>query len=172
VGNTATLPPATITLDTIPPVTTATPVSGNFTDSVVVTLATEAGSTVYYTTDGTPATTASPVYSAPIRLAATATTPFTVRFMAVDQAGNAESVKNAAYLIQLGCDLNGDGKVDVADALKALRITIGLTPPTADELMRGDVAPLVSGKPKPNGIIDLTDTLVILQRSVGLVSPW
>jgi len=171
-GNTTTLPPATITLDTIPPVTTATPAPGNYTDSVAVTLATEAGSTVYYTTDGTPATTASPVYSAPIRLAATTTTPFTVQFMAVDQAGNAEPVKNAAYLIHLGCDLNGDGKVDVRDALKALQISVGMFSATPYEMMRGDVGPLVNGKPNPNGIIDLADALVILQRSVGLVSPW
>jgi hypothetical protein len=39
-------------------------------------------------------------------------------------------------------------------------------------MIRGDVAPLVNGKPQPNGIIDIADTLVILQRSVGLVSPW
>jgi Chitobiase/beta-hexosaminidase C-terminal domain/Divergent InlB B-repeat domain len=164
---------ATITLDTVLPFTTATPSPGNYTDSVAVTLAaTKAGSTVYYTTDGTPVTTASRVYSAPIRLAATTTTPFTVQFMAVDGAGNAEPAKNAAYMIHLGCDLNGDGKVDVADALKALQITVGLSSPTPYEMIRGDVGPLVNGKPTQNGIIDLADTLVILQRSVGLVLPW
>src|SRR6185369_10873432 len=113
-GTQTTLPPATITLDTIPPVTAATPAPGSFTDSVAVTLkATEAGSIIHYTTDGTPVTTASPVYSAPIKLAATATTPFTVQFMAVDQAGNAEPVNKTVYIGHLGCDLNGDGKVDV-----------------------------------------------------------
>jgi alpha-tubulin suppressor-like RCC1 family protein len=171
-GTTTTLPPATITLDTIPPVTTATPAPGNYTDSVAVILATEAGSTIYYTTDGTPVTTASSVYSAPIRLAATTTNPFTVQFMAVDKAGNAEPVKNAAYLILLGCDLNGDGKVDVRDALRALQISVGMFSATPAEMMRGDVGPLVNGKPNPNGVIDLADALVILQRSVGLVLPW
>jgi len=172
-GNTATLPLATITLDTIPPVTTAAPASGNFTDSVTVSLtATKAGSTIHYTTDGTPVTTDSPVYSAPIKLAATTTTPFTVQFMAVDQLGNAEPVNNTAYMIHLGCDLNGDGKVDVTDALKALQISIGLSSATPYEMIRGDVGPLVSGKPNPNGTIDLADTLVVLQRSLGLVQPW
>jgi len=171
-GNTATLPLTTITLDTIPPVTTATPAPGNYTDSVAVTMATEAGSTIHYTADGTPVTTSSPVYSAPIRLAATTTTPFTVQFMAVDKAGNAEPVKNAAYLIHLGCDLNGDNKVDVRDALKALQISVGMFSATPNEMIRGDVGPLVNGKPNPNGVIDLADALVILQRGVGLVSPW
>jgi alpha-tubulin suppressor-like RCC1 family protein len=162
---------ASINLDTSPPVTTTTPVPGNHTDSVTVTLtATEAGSTVYYTTDGTAVTTASPVYSAPIRLTAIATT--TVRFMAVDKAGNAEPAKSAAYTIHLGGDINGDGRVDVRDALKALQITVGLSTPTPAEVIRGDVGPLVNGKPTPNGIIDIADSLTILQRSVGLVSPW
>ncbi|HXE95337.1 MAG TPA: chitobiase/beta-hexosaminidase C-terminal domain-containing protein, partial [Dongiaceae bacterium] len=68
------------------------------------------------------------------------------------------------------CDLNGDGKVDISDALKALQITIGLYSPTLDEMIRGDVAPLVNGKPRPDGKIDIADTLLILQRSLGLVA--
>jgi hypothetical protein len=39
-------------------------------------------------------------------------------------------------------------------------------------MIRDNVAPLVNGKPQPNGIIVIADTLVILQRSVGLVLPW
>jgi alpha-tubulin suppressor-like RCC1 family protein len=164
---------ASITLDSVMPVTTITPAPGNYTDSVALTLsASKTGSTIYYTTDGSTVTTSSSVYSSPIRLAAATTTPFTVKFMAVDQAGNVEAINNAAYMIHLGCDLNGDGKVDVSDALKALKITVGLDTPNTYDMIRGDVAPLVNGKPVPNGIIDITDTLVILQRSVGLVSPW
>jgi hypothetical protein len=260
---------ATITLDTTPPVTSVTPIDGNYSGSVAVTLtATEAGSTIHYTTDGTTVTAASPVYSAPFTLAATTTTPFTVRFMAVDKAGNAGPSGNAAYTIHVGaasvgikinnddlytnnatvnlalsathssgvsgmqfsndggdytplepyassktwtlsggdgiktvyvrfkdgvgtlyttsatinysskaastsnCDLNGDNKVDMSDALKALQMAIGLSSPTMDEMIRGDVAPLVNGKPKPDGKIDITDAMVILQRSLGLVAAW
>jgi hypothetical protein len=67
-------------------------------------------------------------------------------------------------------DLNGDKKIDIADALKALQITIGLYSPTLEEMIRGDVAPLENGKPKQDGKIDLADAMVILRRSLGLVS--
>lgn len=67
-------------------------------------------------------------------------------------------------------DINGDGKVDIADALKALQISVGMLSATAAELKAGDVAPLVNGKPVPNGVINVGDAVVILQRAVGLVS--
>ena len=64
----------------------------------------------------------------------------------------------------------GGGDVSIADALIALQIAIGDIVPTADQLRHGDVAPLVDGKPSPNGVIDLGDVLVLLRRAVGLVS--
>ena len=64
----------------------------------------------------------------------------------------------------------GGGEVSIADALIALRIAIGDLVPTADQLRHGDVAPLVNGKPSPNGKIDVGDALVLLRRAVGLVS--
>jgi FtsP/CotA-like multicopper oxidase with cupredoxin domain len=67
-------------------------------------------------------------------------------------------------------DLNGDGIVDIADALKSLRATVGLVNLTSNEKVRGDVAPLVSGRPSPDGIIDSGDTLVILRKALGLAS--
>ena len=70
------------------------------------------------------------------------------------------------------CDLNGDSTVDIRDALKALQMAIGLYSPTMDEVIRGDVAPLVNGKPRPDGAINLADSLLILQRSLGLVAAW
>jgi len=60
--------------------------------------------------------------------------------------------------------------VTIADALRALRIAAGLIQPTADDLAHGDVAPLVNGVPQPDGKIDIGDVIVILRRSVGLVS--
>jgi len=60
--------------------------------------------------------------------------------------------------------------VTVVDALRALQIGVGLIKPTAHDLAHGDVAPLVNGKPKPDGMIDIGDALVILRKSVGLIS--
>ncbi|HEY4743625.1 MAG TPA: chitobiase/beta-hexosaminidase C-terminal domain-containing protein, partial [Desulfuromonadaceae bacterium] len=256
-----------ITLDTTPPVTSITPAAGTYDGTVKVTLSPNETATIYYTTDGTTPTTASPVYSGPITLSATTTTQtFNVQYFAVDQAGNAETVKNAAYIIHvsdmvgsitinngasyttstavtltlsatdpqgvtsmqfsndgssysalepyatskawtlnggdglktvyvrfkdgagelytfpasitlataaagsLPGDLNGDGKVDIADALRALQISVGMFQPTTAELVRGDVAPMASGKPAPDGVIDTADALVILKLSLGLIS--
>jgi hypothetical protein len=66
--------------------------------------------------------------------------------------------------------LTGDGTVDIADALKALRIAVGLVPATAQDLARGDVAPLNNGIPHPDGIIDIADVVLILERAVGSIT--
>jgi hypothetical protein len=66
-------------------------------------------------------------------------------------------------------DINCDGGVDIADALKALRIAVGLETTTTAQLAIADVAPLSGGRPAPDGRIDIADALVILEKSVGLV---
>ena len=67
-------------------------------------------------------------------------------------------------------DLNNDGTIDIADALRALKISVGLITPTSRDWERGDIAPLVNGKPAASGKIDVSDVLVILERAVGVVS--
>jgi len=67
-------------------------------------------------------------------------------------------------------DMNSDGVVDSRDALKALRIAAGIVPATSSELAHGDVAPMVGNLPQPDNKIDLGDVIVILRKSVGLVS--
>ena len=67
-------------------------------------------------------------------------------------------------------DLNGDGIVDVRDALRALQISVVLINPSTTELVRGDVGPLLSNVPKPDGKIDVSDSLLILRRALGLVT--
>ncbi len=102
------------------------------------------------------------------------------------QKGNAriystEQSRGTLYAIQSGIphivpsvilygDLNGDGIVDVADALRSLKIAIGLITPTASDQSRGDVGPLVNGKVVADGKIDITDAVLILEKTVGLVS--
>jgi M6 family metalloprotease-like protein len=71
---------------------------------------------------------------------------------------------------QMTGDINGDEKVDVADALRILRIAVGLISPTADDYLRADVAPLLDGKPHPDGVLDISDALVVLEKAVKLIS--
>ncbi|MEA3360338.1 MAG: MopE-related protein [Thermodesulfobacteriota bacterium] len=66
---------------------------------------------------------------------------------------------------------NRDGKVDVGDALVALRFALMLETPTQEDIDHGDVAPLdASGLPHPDGNIDVGDALVILRKALGIIS--
>jgi len=67
-------------------------------------------------------------------------------------------------------DVNGDGAVDVGDALRVLRIAVGLDAATAEDYAAGDVAPLVNGVPAPDGVIDIRDAVVTLRKAVKLVT--
>jgi hypothetical protein len=60
--------------------------------------------------------------------------------------------------------------VTITDAVRALRIGIGLAPPVAAEVVAGDVGPLAAGNiPAPDGAVDIRDAVVILRKVVGLV---
>ncbi|MFZ4860345.1 MAG: dockerin type I repeat-containing protein [Desulfuromonadaceae bacterium] len=65
-------------------------------------------------------------------------------------------------------DINGDGTVDIIDALLALKSGIGLLPLSSAELTRGDVGPMVYGVPVGNGVIDVEDAILVLRKAVGL----
>lgn|GEM_PF-5257232 len=102
---------------------------------------------------------------------------YAVTVTATDQAGNSAAVQRnityatAAVSGDATGDLDGDGTVDIKDVLLALRIAVGAVTPTADQVARGDVGPLAAdGKPAPDGKIDISDAVVILERSVGLLS--
>jgi uncharacterized repeat protein (TIGR02543 family) len=66
-------------------------------------------------------------------------------------------------------DINGDGKVDIADALLALRVAVELVPMDSKYLANGDCAPYVNGKSQPDKKIDIGDALVILRKVVGTI---
>ena len=65
-------------------------------------------------------------------------------------------------------DINGDGRVDIIDALLALKSGIGLVALNAQERFRGDVGPLVNNVAVGNGKIDIEDTILILRKAIGL----
>ncbi len=67
-------------------------------------------------------------------------------------------------------DINGDGSVDVIDVLLAWRILSGSLAPDTNQLLRGDVAPLVGGVPVPDGQFTLGDAYLIQAKAVGRIS--
>ncbi len=162
-------PPVTanIILDTLAPVTTVSPVPGTyFTATMPITLSANEQSTIYYTVDGSAPTTDSLVYTGPISVSGTVT----LKYFAVDVAGNEEAAKSGMWVTYPDGNLGNGGTV--ADALQALLIATGVVQPTASDLQHGDVAPLVGGKPAPDGKIDIGDVVVILRRAVDLIAAW
>jgi len=94
---------------------------------------------------------------------------FNIVVTATDVSSNTTTVqRNVIYSLTTSGDINGDGTVDVVDALMAMKVTVNLLTPDADQLKRGDVAPLVNGVSEPNGKIGLDDAILILRKAVGL----
>lgn len=86
-----------VRLDTVPPVSAASPRGGRYFHPVSVRLQTEEGGRIFYTTDGSKPTSDSSLYRDPVALKKDTT----LRFFAVDDAGNAEEVRREDYTIRL-----------------------------------------------------------------------
>ena len=67
-------------------------------------------------------------------------------------------------------DVNGDGVVDIKDALIVLQAAVGLIPVTPAIMQQGDVAPVINGIPNPDARIDVIDALEVLRKAVGMIS--
>lgn len=67
-------------------------------------------------------------------------------------------------------DINGDTVVDLADILLGKQILNGEVSPTASQILRADVAPLVGGTPAPDGFFDAGDLLIIMRKVSGEIS--
>jgi subtilisin family serine protease len=67
-------------------------------------------------------------------------------------------------------DINGDGNVDLVDVLLGYRILLGDLTPDTNQILRGDVAPLAEGMPRPDGQINLGDVLLIEGKVLGNAS--
>lgn len=87
--------------------------------------------------------------------------PATLDIHATDPAGN--SSRN-------GDVDGGGGNPDIVDAVKTMRISVGLDAASFADRLRGDVAPLRNHLPVPDGQIDVQDVILILRKVVGL--PW
>jgi hypothetical protein len=110
-----------------------------------------------------PVTLAGTTWSAQLTLLASG--PNTVTVTAADPAGNI-ATQTASILVTGDGIFNGTRVPDVSDALRALRMAVGLITPTAADLIHGDVAPLGA----PNGKIDISDALLIMRNVVGTVA--
>jgi Chitobiase/beta-hexosaminidase C-terminal domain/Bacterial lectin len=87
---------ATYTITPILPAPTFSPVAGSYTTSQTVTISdATAGTTIYYTTNGTTPTTSSSVYSSPITVSASET----LEAMATETGYTSSSVGSAVYTI-------------------------------------------------------------------------
>ncbi|MDF1562958.1 MAG: chitobiase/beta-hexosaminidase C-terminal domain-containing protein [Deltaproteobacteria bacterium] len=99
-GNTEPVQTQSYVIDTAAPTSGATPPGGFFRDGPTVALACDDGagsgcSAIHYTLDGSAPTTASPLYVLPLTLGATTT----LRFAAVDRAGNVDAPRQELYTL-------------------------------------------------------------------------
>jgi len=73
-------------------------------------------------------------------------------------------------------DLSIDGRVDIIDLLWAQQVTHGARILTTSQTLHGDVAPLVTGTPQPDGAFGTGDLLVISRIALGELDltppPW
>lgn len=88
----------------------------------------------------------------------------------IEVAAGSDPTSSGSIPGQASGDLNGDGAVDVRDLLLGYRVLAGTALLTQDQLLRGDVAPLSSGAPSPDGLFNLGDLLVIQRKAIGAIS--
>jgi len=65
-------------------------------------------------------------------------------------------------------DVNVDGSVDVRDVLLGTQVALGNKLLNPEQFGHGDVAPLMSGVPAPDGDFGLPDVLLIARKALGL----
>jgi sugar lactone lactonase YvrE len=97
-GNKESVQVAEYTIDRKPPVTIPYPAPGEYNPPITLQLKTEDSAKVHYTLDGNPPSTSSPVYTSPLAL----NDAVTVKFFAIDSAGNREKVRSADYSVASG----------------------------------------------------------------------
>ncbi|MRR39481.1 hypothetical protein EG829_33505, partial [bacterium] len=112
----------TWTIDLTKPVTTASLPAGTYSSQQTVSLSADETATIYYTTTGVAPTTASPKYTGPV----TVTTTTTLKYFAVDAAGNAEAVKSTLYALPPTAVISGVPSGTTAATTATLSVAGGL----------------------------------------------
>ncbi|QVW36978.1 chitobiase/beta-hexosaminidase C-terminal domain-containing protein [Geobacter sulfurreducens] len=93
----------TWTVDISAPITTASVSGGTYASAQSVALSSSETATIYYTVNGATPTTASPKYTGPLTIGTT----LSLKYFAVDQAGNVEAVKAQSFTIKPTAVING-----------------------------------------------------------------
>jgi hypothetical protein len=92
----------------------------------------------------------------------------TISFTTVDPAGNQRALP---YDIGVPSgDIDQDGTVRLNDALAALRHTAGTQVLTTPEFKQADVGSLVNGRAGRDGVVDISDAILILNKAYGLMT--
>ena len=107
-----------VTIDRTPPFVSASPAGGTFDTAQSVTLVADETTHIYYTLDGSDPTTASILYNIPVEIPETVT----LKFMAVDSAGNQSAIISELYTINIVSNVP-----PVADAGADLDVPLGDT---------------------------------------------
>ena len=94
-SSTAGYAPGTVTIDRVPPAVQASPRGGTYSSPQSVLLSSNEPAGIYFTLDGTDPTGDSPCYGPPIPITKTAT----IKFVAVDRAGNQSGIMEEHYTI-------------------------------------------------------------------------
>lgn len=112
--------------ENVAPVTTPSIVTGLFNADQSLALTTnEVGAKIYFTTNGSAPTVSSTQYTAPIALASTTT----VKFFAVDTAGNVEAVQTEVYTIDKVAPVTTCNQANDASITTSTDITLSADEP-------------------------------------------
>ncbi|MBC7962514.1 MAG: hypothetical protein H7Y05_06185 [Steroidobacteraceae bacterium] len=159
-------PPVTVNLSGTALVTVTTTAGANGTITPVVAAGLPAGTAPAGTAVNFTVTPTNSKFKAREVLEGTTPVPgptFTINTGAVDHTVTASFMPSG--------NLTGSGTPGVADAVKALRIAVGLVTPTDEDKLAMDVAPLgADGRPAGDQVQDLRDVLLILRRVIGVVN--
>ncbi len=120
------------TADTTPPQVSASPPAGTYDAPQSVVLTADEPATIYYTTDGSDPTTASPTYTGPIAI----TESTTLKFFGVDAAGNQGTITTAEYVLELPFTVSGQILFDNGDPVVGATVSVSLSDEAAREAVR------------------------------------